>query len=409
LGKTNFTVKTLERLAPEGKRRNIFDSNTPGLGLVIYPSGVKSFFHLRKVQGWPRRTSIGLFPDVSIEWARGEASRLNSGLSKWRMNNYEGRDPLERPKEASTLGQVLAHYIEHHLKASAKNPEHAVKYAKWQFETYLTSWRNRPLGTIRREHVRDLHQEIAAKHGGFTANRTIQLLRSLFNHAINPDVELWDGANPCAKPKKFLFDEKSRQRERTIQRDEAPQFFKELACEPHGDLRDFLLLALSTGARRGSVLSMRWKDVDWQCRLWVIPNPKNRKENQKPHTLPLTKLALSVLKARPRKNEFVFPGVKGHLTSISKPWKRFLKRTGIENLRIHDLRRTLATIEGETGASTEVIQKTLGHVESSVATKIYDRSDRRDEVRGEIDVAMREMLAAGKTSSRKLLTPGHES
>jgi integrase len=401
VGKTNFTVKTLERLAAGNKRFNIFDSETRGLGLAVYPTGQKTFFHLRKVQGWPRRTTLGVFPDMSIEGARGKASELNSKLSKWRENDYQGQDPIERPAKVSTFGEVLAHYVEHHVAATAKKPDFAVKYAKWQFDTYLAFLRNRPLGTLRREHVRELHAEIQEKHGGFTANRTVTFLRALYNHAIHPDVALWDGANPCAKPKKFLFHEKSR--ERTIQRPEAPKFFKELAREPHRVLRDFLLLALSTGARQGTVLSMRWDQLDWQRSLWTISEPKGKKDRG-PHVLPLTKLALSVLRSRPRTTEWVFPGVKGHLTTVKKPWKKFLERVGIRDLRVHDLRRTLATHEGDTGASTEVIQKTLGHEESSAATKIYDRSDRRDEVRGAMDAAIAAMLVAGKTSKRKLLS-----
>lgn len=400
MGKTNFTVKGLERLASREKRYNVFDSETRGLGLAVYPSGQKTFFHLKKVQGWPRRTTLGKFPDLSIEAARGKASELNGKLSKWRLNDYAGQDPLERPTKVATLGEVLTHYVEHHLKGNAKNSAHAVKYANWQFDTYLASFRNRPLGTIRRDHVHELHGTITTEHGGVSANRTITFLRTLFNHATHPDVALWDGVNPCAKPKKFLFHEKSR--ERTIQRNEAPKFFKELAREPHRDLRDFLLLALSTAARRGTVLSMSWDQLDWQRGLWIIPNPKGEKDRE-PHILPLTKLALSVLKNRPRVNDWVFPGTKGHLTTIKKPWKKFLERAGIHDLRIHDLRRTLATHEGATGASTEVIQKTLGHEESSAATKIYDRSDRRDEVRGAMSTAMGAMLKAGKTTTRKLL------
>jgi integrase len=403
VGKTsrlNFTKKSLEKLSSADKRYSVFDDEVSGLGVAVYPSGQKTFFHLKKVQGWPQRTTIGPFPDLSIEAARGKASSLNSELSRWQMNGYEGQNPVERPKKVSTLGEVLTHYVEHHLKTNSKNPNHAVKYANWQFDTYLASLRNRPLGTIRREHVRELHDGIKAKHGGVTANRTITFLRTLFNHAIDPDVALWDGANPCAKPKKFLFHEKSR--ERTIQRNEAPKFFKELAREPHRDLRDFLLLALSTAARRGTVLAMRFDQIDFTRELWVIPNPKGKK-GKEPHVVPLTKLALSVVKERPRVNEWVFPGTKGHLTTIKKPWKKFLERTGIHDLRIHDLRRTLATQEGDTGASTEVIQKTLGHEQSSAATKIYDRSDRRDEVRDAIDAAVSALLAAGKTSKRKLL------
>jgi len=403
LGKTihlNFTKKTLEKLSVQEKRYSVFDDDVSGLGLAIYPTGQKTFFHLKKVQGWPQRTTIGAFPDLSVDQARGKASELNGKLSMWKANDYEGQNPVERPKKVSTLGQVLAHYIEHHLRANAKDPDYAVKYANWQFDAYLAPLRNRPLGTIRREHVRELHGGIVAKNGGVTANRTVTFLRTLFNHAIDPDVALWDGANPCAKPKKFLAHEQSRKR--TIQRSEAPNFFKELAREPHRDLRDFLLLAMSTAARRGTVLAMRWDQLDWKRELWVIPSPKGKK-GKEPHVVPLTKLALAVLKDRPRVNEWVFSGKKGHLTTIKKPWKKFLERTGIHDLRVHDMRRSIATAEGETGASTEVIQKTLGHEESSAATKIYDRSDRRDEVRGAMDAAVNAMLLAGKTSKRKLL------
>jgi integrase len=400
VGKTNFTVKTLEKLSVKEKRYNIFDSSTRGLGLAVYPTGQKTFFHLKKVQGWPRRTTLGQFPDMSVEAARGVASELNSKLQTWKQNKYVGQDPLDRPEKVSTLGEVLAHYLEHHLVGRAKNPDYAVNYANWQFDTYLTSLRNRPLGTIRREHIRELHEGIKTKHGGVTANRVVTFLRTLFNYAVDPDVALWEGANPCAKPKKFLYHERTR--ERTIQRQEAPKFFKELEREPHRDLRDFLLLALSTAARRGTILSMRWEQFDWQRGLWIIPNPKGKRD-RKPHVLPLTKLAITVLQSRPRTTEWVFPGVKGHLTTIKKPWKKFLERAGIQDLRIHDLRRTLATHEGDTGASTEVIQKTLGHEESSAATAIYDRSDRRDEVRGAMDTAITSLLAAGKTSKRKLL------
>jgi integrase len=403
LGKTihlNFTKKTLEKLSAHELRYSVFDDDVSGLGLAIYPSGQKTFFHLKKVQGWPQRTTIGSFPDLSVEQARGKASELNGKLSMWKSNDYEGQNPIERPKKASTLGEVLVHYIDHHLKGNAKNAAYAVKYANWQFDAYLAPLRNRPLGTIRREHVRELHAGIATGHGGVTANRTITFLRTLFNHAIDPDVALWDGANPCAKPKKFLAHEQSRNR--TIQRFEAPQFFKELAREPHRDLRDFLLLALSTAARRGTILAMRWDQFDWKRELWIIPSPKGKKGKES-HIVPLTKLALSVLKERPRTNEWVFPGRAGHLKTIKKPWKQFMERTGIQDLRIHDMRRSIATAEGETGASTEVIQKTLGHEESSAATKIYDRSDRRDEVRAAMDAAVNAMLLAGKTSNRKLL------
>ena len=406
--KLNFTKKALANLAPGEKRYNIFDTGVSGLGVAIYPSGQKTFFHLKKVQGWPERTTIGTFRDLSVENARSSASGLNHKFATWKANDYQGQAPREKRSRVPTLGEVLHHYCEHHLAANAKNAAAATKYAHWQFDFYLASWRNRPLGSITRKDVRDKHADIGAVHGHVSANRAATFIRTLFNHAVHPDIALWEGANPARNPKKFLFHEESR--ERTIERREAPNFFKQLANEPHRDLRDFILLALSIGARRGSILSMRWDQIDWQRGLWTIPSPKSRKKNAKPHILPLTKFAVAVLKARDDKSEWVFPGKKSkdktkdrHLTTVKKPWAKFLKRTGIGNLRVHDLRRSLATAEGETGASTELIQRTLGHTDDSAATRIYDRSQRQDDVRGAQNAGFRALLAAGKMPRRKLL------
>ncbi len=250
--------------------------------------------------------------------------------------------------------------------------------------------------------MRERHAEITKDHGGVTANRTVTFLRTLFNHAIDPDVALWDGVNPCAKPKKFLADESSR--DRTLQRPEFPAFFKELSKEPNPDLRDAVLLAVFTGQRRGSILRMRWSDLDLRKGLWRVTTAKGKK-NTEPHIIPLIDEAIALLKRRPRVDgsDWVFVGRKGALTTLKKPWAAFIKRTGISDLTFHDLRRCVATLEGETGASTEVIQKTLGHVENSAATRIYDRADRRPAVRAAMRKAAKRMLTAGKISTAKLL------
>jgi len=403
VSKTNFSEKTLEKVQPAEKRFNVFDSQTKGLGITVYPSGQKTFFHLRKVQGWPERTTLGSFPDLTVENARGKASELNGKLSRWKADNYQGQSPLESHHKIPTLGDVLQDYIEKHLRANAKNADTAIKYARWQFDTYIPSWRYRPLSSIHRKEIKDKHAEIGLTHGQVTANRVVTFVRTLFNHAIHPDVALWEGANPARNPKKFLFHEESR--ERTIQENEAPQFFQRLAEEPNRDLRDAVLLLLFTAARRGSVLAMRWDELDFKRGLWLISNPKSKKANKKVHIVPLVTEALHILRERPRTSEWVFPGRNGnHLTTIKKPWQEFRLRAGIQDFRLHDLRRSAATEMGQTGASTEVIQKALGHEQASEATKIYDRADRRDDVREAMAAAIGNLLKVGNTSRRKLLS-----
>src|SRR5260370_21548952 len=119
----------------------------------------------------------------------------------------------------------MENYRESYVREKAKNPDQAMKYARCMFYSYLAPWRNRPLPTISRENVRELHAKIAKDHG-VTANRTITFLRTLFGHCLHPDIALWNGVNPCAKPKKFLAVESGR--DRTLEKSEYRAFFPEL-------------------------------------------------------------------------------------------------------------------------------------------------------------------------------------
>ncbi len=132
------------------------------LGLLLQPTGRASFFWFRKVRGYPTWKTIGRFPDMTIENARAAAQKYNTDLANWRLANYEGPSPFER-QGTPTLQSVLDDYIERHLKANAKNPDKAVKHARWQFDHYLSDWKMRKLSEIRREDVRNIHAEIGSR------------------------------------------------------------------------------------------------------------------------------------------------------------------------------------------------------------------------------------------------------
>jgi integrase len=89
----------------------------------------------------------------------------------------------------------------------------------------------------------------------------------------------------------------------------------------------------------------------------------------------------------------VFPSPNGrgeHFSDPKRAWQRILARAGIENLRIHDIRRTLGSWQAMTGASIPIIGKSLGH-KSSAATQIYARLQ-TDPVRNSIQIAVDKML-----------------
>jgi integrase len=64
-------------------------------------------------------------------------------------------------------------------------------------------------------------------------------------------------------------------RDRFLQADELPRFFQSLAEEPSIAMRDFILLALLTGARRANVCAMHWREIDLAAGVWRLPDTKN--------------------------------------------------------------------------------------------------------------------------------------
>ena len=392
MGKTNFSKRSLEKLAAREKRYNVFDSETRGLAIAIYPSGAKTFFHLKKVQGWPERTTIGPFPDLSVEQARGKASELNAKLARWKSDGYEGPSPLERRSPRTTLGELVADYADRHLRQTAKNPDQAARSANWMFDRYLASWRGRQLGSIRRRDVVGLLQSIGEKHGRVVANRTVELIRRLYYYAEKN--EIYAGDNPAKKIE--LYPEA--ERARFLSGDELARLFRAMKKKANRDLVDFVNLSLWTGARRGDVLAMQWRDLDLDRMTWTIPNPKARV----PYIVPLTEEAKEILKRRPKSSDWVFPshGKTGHLVEPKRAWKQLVTRAKIPNIHIHDLRRTLGSWQAGLGASLSVIGKSLGH-SSTQATEIYARLD-LGPVRASVAAATEAMLAAAKKKPRQL-------
>ena len=228
----------------------------------------------------------------------------------------------------------------------------------------------------------------------------MQLVRRLYSWGTSPDVSLYRGENPARHIK--LFHES--RRTRFLKPAEMPLLFTALRKEPNAALRDYVTLALWTGARRGDLLSMRWKDLSLDDNRWEIPDPKNRT----PYVVPLTPEAVKILRdrwTRSNGSEWVFPskhGRTGHITDFKRGWNKLLVRAGLadEDLRQHDLRRTLGSYQAAGGTSLGIIGKSLGH-KSLAATAIYAQLD-LDPVREAVLTATRTMIAASKKKPKQL-------
>ncbi len=169
-------------------------------------------------------------------------------------------------------------------------------------------------------------------------------------------------------------------------------------------MRDYFEISLYTGARKSNVLAMRWEDVDLDLAIWRIPITKNKDS----HLVPLTGPAVAILRRRAetKKTDWVFPGWKkeSHLVEPKRVWYKLLDDAGIEDLRMHDLRRTLASYMAITNHSLPIIAKALGH-KSAQATQIYSRLT-QDPVRNAMDLAITQihlLAQVDESSSEKVI------
>ena len=119
-------------------------------------------------------------------------------------------------------------------------------------------------------------------------------------------------------------------------------------------------LLLFTGARLSEILTLRWAYVDTHRRSLNLPDSKSGAK-----AIPLNQPALDVLESLPRLqgNPFVLVGrVDGkHLVNLQKPWRAIRKEAGLDNVRIHDLRHSFASISVGLGGTLPVIGRVLGH------------------------------------------------
>ena len=361
----NFTEKVLADLPIPTDKRPVtyYDSGQAGLCVITTYGGAKTYYFYAKVLGVPKRVKIGRVGVTKLVEARMKARELRTVAD-------QGNDPSQERNEAlrdMTLKQFFdTQYYPRHVLVYTR-PKSQAK-AETMFRNYLHELHNRKMITITRADVEHLQITLKNKISLYTANRTVALVKHMYNKAIEWGYPARHG-NPAVGIKMF----KEQSRERFLQPDELQRLFAALAEEPNEVFKNYVLLSLFIGQRRQNMLSMRWSYVDLNLGFVRFPDSKNGE----PQRIPLIVQAQEILKDMKQyaTNDWVFPsdGSKsGHLEDLHRPWYALLKRANIENFRVHDLRRTFGSYQAITGTSLFIIGKALGD-KTTAATQVYSR------------------------------------
>jgi integrase len=395
----NFTVDTLNRLTvPAGKDRIwVFDTKTPKLAYLLTKTGARSFYIYTKVKDRTSPIRFLLGPgDLPLDNVRkrcaAEMVRVHAGIDI----QAERRTKRETIAASINVGELWQKYHDDWLKVQARSS--TITSDVSLYKTTLKKWSSRRADTLTEAQCRSRHAEIGRDIGHRTANKAMELLRRMLNWARLP--------NPITRGAINWFAEA--ERERYLAADELKRFFAAIDQEPSQTLADYLKMAVLTGGRKGNLQRMRWSHIDLEAGVWNIPATESK--NRKPLRVVLSQAAVVLLKtrrsaidrAKPGHDIYVFPSHRragSHLTEPRGAMERALERAKLEDVRLHDLRRTFGSWQAASGASELIIGKSLGHA-SREATHVYSRIDMTP-VRASVEAATAAMLAAIRPTPAK--------
>jgi integrase len=450
-----FTKGAIRAIRPpvDGTRTTIYDKKTPKLAVRVTGAGARTFYVVKRVGTRMAWVKLGGFPEMTIEQARKAADQtlgqfangidpasakrteraqitLGEAFEEYMRRHVEAKgrkrgDDLRQMWERC-LGELPERRPKKHApRARSKHPGGV-------------NWQARKIGSITRDDVTALHLAIG-KTTRTLANRVVELLSAIYGQLGKWGITV---ENPARGVEPF----KETKRDRFLQRGELPRFFAALAADPSDDFREFISLSLLTGARRGNILAMRWADIDDERAVWNIPADEAKAgEAIDVALVSEAKAILELRRERLRKAKavtpFVFPApsATGYMTPPKKRWAALfdrielselaarikaaggafewkndgteslergvsrardvadqmkIDRTGarLDDLRLHDLRRSLGSWQTILGASLPIVGRSLGH-KSPNATAIYARLN-IDPVRESVERATSAMLVA---------------
>jgi integrase len=349
-----ITKRSVDQLTPGHGDTVLWDAEVKGFGLRCRRSGAKHYVLKMRVGGRQRWITIGRHGSPwTPETARAEALRL-LGLK------VSGKDPAserDRQKGVITIAELGTRFLTEYV------PQHCKPRTAYEYHRAVDLFINPVLGRHRISDV--LRADVAGFHHDlrdrpYQANRALGVLSKMMNLA-----EEWglrpDSSNPCRHVKKY----REAKRERYLTKQEMQRLGAVLAdAQANATEGPFVITAIGllvlTGARLTEIITLKWEYVDLAGQVLRLPDSKT---GAKP--IYLNAAAIELLRTMPRmgNNPYVIAGHNegAHLTDLQKPWRRIRAKAMLDDVRIHDLRHSFASIAAGAGMSLPMIGKLLGH------------------------------------------------
>jgi integrase len=339
--------------------------------------GTTSYRVMIRLKGFPQASATFDRLTDAREWATRTEADMKAG-------RYFGNAKMK------TLGDLFDEY-EKDAKLRLKSWDGVKARLDW----WRTKAGSEMLDAITPARIAEYRNELLAtpkqrgggKRSGADVNRTIAALSSAMSHAVK---ELgWIERNPCERVTK---QKEAGGRIRFLSDEELPRLLDAVRASPHPDLLPAVLLALTTGARSGEILGLRWSQIDFKRRAITLHQGETK--NNSGRALPLSGEIVELLQARDKirkiDDDRVFPPADGvKELGLREPWKVALVQAGIDvrpatrsgrakkdaplemtsDFRWHDLRHTAASYLTMAGVSAIEVARVLGHKTLSMSLR----------------------------------------
>jgi len=370
-----FTDIYIKSLKPQTQRYDVREAD--GFGMRVFPSGEKSWTYTYTFLGRKRRMTLGKYESMPLR----EARQTHADARKVLASGLDPAEHLKATREAQakaaiaelkspTVAALVQEYLERWAKVHKRTWEEDERILT---KDVVPPWGKRKAKDIERRDVVLLLDSIKSRGAPIQANRTLAVVRRMFNFAVERGILDTTPTSHIKAPAK------ENRRDRVLTPDEIKRFWYGLDSAPLSlPTRLALRLILVTGQRKSEVLNMAWSEIDTASGWWTIPAEKTKNGEQ--HRVPLSDLALSILDELREisiSDTWVFPSPRtvNNCPMTATALDHAVRRCTFEEVAHftpHDLRRTVGTCLGELGFNRLVQDKVLNHKDNTVGG-IYDR------------------------------------
>lgn len=357
LSETSFTDTWLRKLPRPKSRIDHYDAVCRGLGLRHAPSGLKTWFLMKRVGGKMTRHRLGRYPDLSLADARHQviaqlqSLHITGGFKRPQTDTFQ--TVFERWMREDQAGNRSAREVRRALEKDA-----------------LPRLLGKSIRNITRDDIEIIVETVRDRGAVVHANRLLSALKRMFVWCQSKEIV---DASPIATMEKPT---RERSRERTLTKDELLRVWN-AAAKMGYPFGPFVQLLILTGQRRSEVSDMEWSELDLSEGLWTQPASKTK--NGRSHIVHLSEAARTILNQIGRSGPLVFSTTgTTSISGFSKAKKQIDKLSSVSDWTFHDLRRTFASYTtGTLDESPAVVEKVLNHSSGAVTgiARVYQRAE----------------------------------